>query len=79
LYTRLVSTPSASGTVSNYLVGDASNRENAMNYCAVRVTRGRLWDWSSGPREQAGWEEHARFMDGLVEDGFILLDGRNTR
>ena len=34
-------------------------------------------------REQAGWDEHARFMDGLVEDGFILLggpleDGRDT-
>jgi uncharacterized protein YciI len=36
-------------------------------------------------REQAGWEEHAAFMDGLVEDGFVLLggpigegDGENT-
>jgi uncharacterized protein YciI len=26
-------------------------------------------------REQDGWEEHARFMDALVEDGFILLGG----
>jgi uncharacterized protein YciI len=26
-------------------------------------------------REQAGWTEHARFMDGLVETGFILLGG----
>ena len=26
-------------------------------------------------REQDGWDEHARFMDALVEEGFILLGG----
>ena len=26
-------------------------------------------------REQAGWDEHARFMDGLTDAGFILLGG----
>lgn len=26
-------------------------------------------------REQDGWDEHARFMDTLVDDGFILLGG----
>jgi uncharacterized protein len=26
-------------------------------------------------REQEGWEEHARFMDGLVDSGFVLLGG----
>jgi len=26
-------------------------------------------------REQAGWDEHALFMDGLLEDGFLLLGG----
>ena len=26
-------------------------------------------------REQEGWEEHARFMDSLVEQGFIVLGG----
>jgi O-methyltransferase len=26
-------------------------------------------------REQDGWDEHAAFMDGLVDDGFILLGG----
>jgi uncharacterized protein YciI len=26
-------------------------------------------------REQVGWDEHARFMDGLVDAGFILLGG----
>jgi hypothetical protein len=26
-------------------------------------------------REQEGWDEHARFMDALVDDGFVLLGG----
>ena len=26
-------------------------------------------------REQAGWDEHARFMDALVEEGFVFLGG----
>jgi uncharacterized protein YciI len=26
-------------------------------------------------REQTGWDEHASFMDDLVETGFILLGG----
>ena len=26
-------------------------------------------------REQDGWDEHAAFMDGLVDDGFIVLGG----
>jgi uncharacterized protein YciI len=41
----------------------------------VRRQRGGPWDWSRDLREQAGWDEHARFMDALVEEGFILLGG----
>ena len=26
-------------------------------------------------REQVGWDEHARFMDGLVDAGFVVLAG----
>lgn len=26
-------------------------------------------------REQAGWDEHARYMDDLVAEGFVLLAG----
>ena len=37
--------------------------------------RGPAWDESAEIREQEGWEEHAAFMDGLVEDGFLLLGG----
>jgi uncharacterized protein YciI len=46
-----------------------------LNYYAVRVERGGPWDWSRGLREQAGFDEHAAFMDALVEDRFILLGG----
>jgi uncharacterized protein YciI len=42
---------------------------------AVRLERGGPWDWSRDLREQAGWDEHARFMDDLVDAGFILLGG----
>jgi len=41
----------------------------------VRLSRGGPWDWSRDLREQDGWDEHARFMNSLVEDGFILLGG----
>jgi uncharacterized protein YciI len=26
-------------------------------------------------REQDGWDEHARFMDALVDEGFVFLGG----
>jgi uncharacterized protein YciI len=41
----------------------------------VRVERSGPWDWSRDMREQAGWDEHARFMNALVDYGFILLGG----
>jgi uncharacterized protein YciI len=33
--------------------------------------------WLSGRplEEQTGWQEHAEYMDALVEDGFIVLGG----
>jgi uncharacterized protein YciI len=41
----------------------------------VRVERGGPWDWSREMREQDGWDEHAQFMNGLVDDGLIVLGG----
>ena len=41
----------------------------------VRLRRGGPWDWSRDMREQAGWNQHARFMDDLVSGGFMLLGG----
>src|SRR5437763_13692616 len=44
-------------------------------FFAVWLERGGRWDWSRDLREQDGWGEHARFMDSLVDDGFIVLGG----
>ena len=41
----------------------------------VRLERGGPWDFSRDMREQDGWDEHARFMDALVDDGFVVLGG----
>lgn len=42
---------------------------------AVTEVAGPNWDASRARREQAGWDEHAAFMDALVEDGFVVLGG----
>jgi uncharacterized protein YciI len=36
---------------------------------------GPEWDPSKALEEQSGWEEHAAFMDELVDAGFIVLGG----
>ena len=41
----------------------------------VSEEHGGPWDWSKGLREQELWDEHAAFMDALVEDGFVVLGG----
>lgn len=46
-----------------------------MELYAVRERRGGPWNWAFGLREQAGFDEHARFMDELAETGFVLLGG----
>ena len=44
-------------------------------YYAVTQERGGNWDTRRSMREQKNWDEHARFMDALVEDGFVVLGG----
>jgi uncharacterized protein YciI len=41
----------------------------------VRTARAAGWDHARGIREQAHFEEHAAFMDGLVASGVIILGG----
>jgi uncharacterized protein YciI len=36
---------------------------------------GPRWDPSKPLEEQSGWPEHAAFMDGLVDEGVIVLGG----
>jgi uncharacterized protein YciI len=33
------------------------------------------WDPRRDVRQQSGWDEHAAFLDALVDDGFVLLGG----
>ena len=47
----------------------------AQRLYAVRLERGGPWDWSLDLREQEAWDEHARFMDSLVAERFIVLGG----
>ena len=37
--------------------------------------RGPDWDPSRPLEGQSGWDEHAAFMDGLVDSGFVVLGG----
>jgi hypothetical protein len=46
----------------------------AMFYVVVRRS-GPQWDPSRRLEEQSGWDEHAAFMDGLVDGGFVVLGG----
>jgi len=42
------------------------------------VTRRTGLGHREAEREQAGWEEHAAFMDALADEGFILFGGPVT-
>ena len=46
-----------------------------MPHFAVRTGHGPGWDPARPIRQQDGWDDHAAFMDGLVEDGFIIVGG----
>ena len=46
-----------------------------MPYFAVTVEHDLNWDASRSMREQEEWDAHARFMDALTDDGFVLLGG----
>jgi len=46
-----------------------------MMFLVVLRRSGPDYDHSKPLEEQSGWLEHAAFMDGLVQDGFIVLGG----
>jgi uncharacterized protein len=45
------------------------------DYYLVERAKGPSWDHSRGRREQAGWDEHAAYMDRLAAEGTIVLAG----
>lgn len=44
-------------------------------FAVVLAQSGPEWDPAQPMEGQSGWEAHAAFMDGLVDDGFVLLGG----
>ena len=44
-------------------------------FLVVLRRSGPEYDHSKPLEQQSRWEEHAAFMDGLVDDGFIVLGG----
>jgi uncharacterized protein YciI len=44
-------------------------------FLVVLRRAGPEWDPSKPMEEQAGWDDHAAFMDQLVDDGFLVLGG----
>jgi uncharacterized protein YciI len=44
-------------------------------FLVVQRRSGPAWDPSRPLEEQSDWLEHASFMDGLVDAGFIVLGG----
>jgi hypothetical protein len=46
-----------------------------MMFLVILRRSGPDYDHSKPLEEQSGWLEHAAFMDGLVDDGFVVLGG----
>jgi hypothetical protein len=44
-------------------------------FLVVLRRSGPQWDASRPLEEQSGWRAHASFMNGLVDDGFLVLGG----
>jgi len=49
--------------------------KRSVTYYAVTRERGESWDARLSMRQQEQWDEHAMFMNALVDDGFVVLGG----
>ena len=49
--------------------------KRSITYYVVTRERGENWDARLSMRQQEQWDEHAAFMDALVDDGFVVLGG----
>ena len=56
-------------------MSEARDSVQGMAVFAVTMVNGQAWDPALQRREQAGWDEHAAFMDKLVADGRVILGG----
>jgi hypothetical protein len=46
-----------------------------VTYLVVLRRTGPRWKPSAPIEDQSEWQEHATFMDALVDDGFVILGG----
>lgn len=46
-----------------------------MTFFVVLRRVGPQWDPAVALEQQSSWDEHAAFMDGLVDAGFVVLGG----
>jgi len=46
-----------------------------MGIFVVMRTRGAAWHDAAALEEQAAWDAHATFMNGLQREGFVVLGG----
>lgn len=53
----------------------AKSQQSGNKLFAVVRARGPAWDDSRRLEDQANWQAHAEFMDGLAAEGFVLLGG----
>lgn len=44
-------------------------------YWLVETARGPDWVPDASRRQQPGWDAHAAFLDGLVQEGVVFLGG----
>lgn len=49
--------------------------EKSVKYIVVFLRPGSKWNAALPVREQAYWDEHARFMDALFDEGRVILAG----
>jgi uncharacterized protein YciI len=53
----------------------AARTVGVMTTFAVTLIHGPGWDPARPIRAQDDWDDHAAFMDGLVDDGFLIVGG----
>jgi hypothetical protein len=46
-----------------------------VTYFVLMRRRGPQWDPGKPMEQQTQWDDHAAFMDGLVDSGFVVLGG----
>jgi nitroimidazol reductase NimA-like FMN-containing flavoprotein (pyridoxamine 5'-phosphate oxidase superfamily) len=68
--------PGTAGVIPMGSLRAEARLPGALDGCfAVRLRHGPAWEAALPMRSQAGWSEHAAFMDRLVDERFVVLGG----